>query len=133
MNYHINEYKQCGVEGIWLDAGKAKNVYDFALKYSSKNHYGLDKNTVSNICLFNIVNEPIAKRWLIEQFPGHGTVEIIHGETAVCLLQTETFLAHWFNLFMPSRDDVLILHNESNYIAFYCHEDFIEVGQRIPI
>ncbi len=133
MNYQKQEYLECGVTARWLELEKAKNAYEYALQYSSNQRYGLNEKTVSNITPYAIQNDQAAKIWLKEQFPNSGTVQIVHGREAVCVVDTEQFLDNWNHLFMPGRDDVLILHNTSDVIAFYYHEEILEIGQRLPL
>ncbi|MCH1924847.1 hypothetical protein L6232_08310 [Shewanella sp. C31] len=46
-------------------------------------------------------------------------------------MSTHDFLLHWTELFMPSRDDAIVLHNPSRTVMCYCHDQILSIGERI--
>jgi hypothetical protein len=40
------------------------------------------------------------------------------------------FLAKWQDIFVPARDDAIVLHNLGAGVLFYCHEEELEYGHR---
>jgi len=124
------EYEQAGVSARWLDAPHARNAYDYVLKYSHPRRYGLNEQSVANIHRLIVESQFVADAWLRTNFPSSGTVQIVYGEADVAVVESETFLQRWWAVFVPGRDDAVILHNLSPAIMFYCHEQELEIGQR---
>jgi len=131
MNFRIAEYRELGLAARWLDEEHARHAYEFALHYSHKTRYGLNPATVSDIERHVIESDSVAQAWLDARWPYTGTVQIVYGGDDVCVIDAKDFLAQWKNIFTPSRDDAIALHNLSNAVLFYCHEDELEVGCRI--
>ena len=124
------EYADLGVTARWLDAIKARHAFDHALRYSAETRYGLNEEKVTHIEKLHMTSIPVSVAWVRERMPDTGTVQIVYGRSEVCIVDSKDFLIHWINLFSPCRDDVIVLHNLSNKVLFYCHEDEIEVGCR---
>jgi hypothetical protein len=124
---------QLGVDARWFSQPKAQNAYDYALKYSSKKRYGLSAESISNIERLEIHSYRVANEWLKERLPNQGTVQIVYSESEVCVVSAEEFLAHWFEIFVPARDDAVIIHNLSTEVFFYCHEEELEFGFRADL
>lgn len=114
----------------WLDSMRAQNAYEYALKYSSSKRYGLNEDTVSAIEQCLVEGKAIAIQWLRSRLNSSGTVQVVYSESEVCVLEAESFLQNWPNIFTPGRDDAIILHNLTSEVVFYCHEDELEYGHR---
>jgi hypothetical protein len=127
------EYEKAGVAARWLAPERARNAYDYALKYSRPERYGLNEQGVSNIDRLVIGSYSVADAWLKERFDSNGTVQIVYGESEVSVMDTTTFLMRWRDIFCPGRDDSIVIHNLSPAILFYCHEEELEIGQRIDL
>lgn len=131
MNYRIKDYNSLGIEVRWLDEVRSKNAYEYALKFNSNTRYGLNDDTVANIEHLDIESYSVAKSWLSDRLSKNGTLQIVYGHAEVCVIEAETFLARWADIFMPCRDDAIILHNNDETVLFYCHEEELEIGKRI--
>ena len=129
-SFREREFQDLGVQVRWLDKEHAKNAYTYASKYMSKESYALDSGTVRNIETHIIKSESVAIAWVAQKIVGNGSVQIIFSPFEVCVMDTLDFLANWQNMFAPSRDDVVILHNLNNSILFYCHEEELSFGWR---
>jgi hypothetical protein len=130
MNFRAAEYKELGIEARWLEPEKAKNAYEYALQFSDKTRYGLSQDNVTGIEQLIIVSDSIADAWISSRFRKDGTVQIVYGDDEVGVLSAADFVSHWRSIFVPSRDDAIILHNSNKSILFYCHEDELEHGMR---
>jgi hypothetical protein len=56
---------------------------------------------------------------------------VVFGEKDCFECASGFFLEAWQDIFCPSRDDAIVYSEQSPFILFYCHEDEIEVGQRV--
>ncbi|MFZ6801353.1 hypothetical protein [Undibacterium sp. Di24W] len=130
MNYRISEIEELNLDARWLSKEHAKNTYEYALQFSSSNRYGLSEATVNEIERLEIESYSVAENWVISHLESTGKVHIVFGEEEVIVLPTDQFLLNWHRIFVPSRDDAVILHSESKGIMFYCHEQEIEFGYR---
>ena len=130
MNYRDQEYKNLGLEVRWLDNEHAKNAYEFALKFSDTNRYGLNQDSVNNIEQHIIESYSVADQWLKSRLCNEGTLQVVYGPDEVCVINSDEFLQNWQQIFVPSRDDAIIFHNLDKTVLFYCHEEELEVGQR---
>lgn len=130
MNYREKEYNKLGIEARWLSKEHASNANEYAEKYSSNTRYGLNEKNVTNIQEHIVNSYSIAEQWLKDNFGSTGTVQIVYSDNEVCVIKSQDFLDNWQHIFMPARDDAIILHNLSNKIMFYCHEEELEVGDR---
>lgn len=130
MKLRESEYIESNVQARWLDAEHAKNAYDFALRFSDRSRYGLCGVTVDDIEHLDIASYSVAEAWLKDRLPVEGTVQIVYGDDEVCVVSAEEFVANWKDIFVPARDDAVILHNLSDAILFYCHEEELEFGYR---
>lgn len=130
MNLRQSEYSENRLSAHWLDKARAKNAYDYALQFSAKTHYGLSSTTVSQIEHLDIESYSVADAWLKDRISAEGTVQIVYGDDDVCVLPANEFLAKWQDIFVPARDDAVVLHNLSPDVLFYCHEEELEYGQR---
>ena len=130
MNYRKSKIKELKLDTRWLEKSKAKNAYDFAMKFSSTKRYGLNEETVSSIEQLIIDSDSIAKQWLSERLDGNGTVQVVYSSEEVFIIPTKQFLDNWQQIFLPARDDALIVHNLNKQVVFYCHEEELEIGER---
>lgn len=130
MRYREEEYRELGLSARWLTEERAKSAYVHALQYSSDRRYGLNEQTTDNIENHIIVSRNVANAWLRVRLRVEGTVQVVYGDDDVCVIDTESFLNSWQDIFVPSRDDAIILHNIDKTVLFYCHEEELEVGVR---
>lgn len=130
MSYRPVEFEELGIVARWLDAEHAKNAHEFALRFAHPKRYGLNEESVEDIQRLEIVNYPQAKRWLADRFRADGTVQIVYGNDEVCVIQASSFVERWDEIFRPSRDDAVVLHNLCNEVGFYFHEEELEFGVR---
>lgn len=130
MNYHKKEYEDLSLVARWLDNEHAKHAYEYALKFSSSEKYGLNSNTVSNIETLIIESYSVADNWLKSRISKKGTVQVVYSEHEVCEVSAQDFLNSWQDIFVPSRDDAIMLHNLDDSVLFYCHEEELEIGHR---
>ncbi len=130
MNFRAIEYKELGIEARWLDSEKAKNAYEYALRFSDKTRYGLNHKFVLGVERIEISSTSIAEAWLCSRLINEGNVQVVYGHDEVCVMAAADFVLHWQSIFLPSRDDAIILHNLNSSIFFYCHENELEYGLR---
>lgn len=130
MNLRQSEYSENGLSARWLDPVRAKNAYDYALQFSAKTHYGLNSATVDQLERLEVESYSVADAWLKGRLPADRTVQIVYGDDDVCVLPAIEFLAKWQDIFVPARDDAVVLHNLGSGVLFYCHEEELEYGQR---
>ncbi|MFZ6647825.1 hypothetical protein ACO0LO_19025 [Undibacterium sp. TJN25] len=130
MNDRRQQFYELSIEARWLDIEHAAHAYRYALGFSSNARYGLKTDTVSDIESLIIESYSVANSWIKDRLGGAGTVQIVYGHDDVCVISTQDFLNNWQNIFAPSRDDAIVLHNLNESILFYCHEDELEFGQR---
>lgn len=100
------------------------------MKFFDADQYGLSRATVSGIDHLIVQSFPVARAWVADRFPNGGTVQVVFGEHEVCVLDTPFFLENWKHLFVPGRDDALVIHNHSTKIFLFRHENELEVGDR---
>lgn len=129
MSYQ-DEYKALGLNARWLTEERAKNAYAHALQFSDTNRYGLNEQTTHKIERHIIESRSVAEAWLKSRLRAQGTLQIIYGPDHVCVIDAAVFLRHWQDIFVPARDDAIILHNIDKTVFFYCHEEELEVGTR---
>ena len=130
MSYRKREFNELGIQVRWLEPEHAKNAFEFAMAHCSKSPFGLSERKVSNIIKHKASSDAVATAWLEENFVSDGTVQIIYDAKDVCVASATDLLTHWNEIFLPARDDALVLHNLSRLILFYCHEEVIEIGER---
>ncbi|AWF80339.1 hypothetical protein BTJ40_05685 [Microbulbifer sp. A4B17] len=130
MKYRKAEIERLNLSVRWLNSKHAKNAYDFAAKYSATDFYGLNSEVVESIFKLEIESDSIADAWLKSNFNTVGTVQGVFSENEVFILATNIFLDAWQDIFTPTKDDAMVLHNNSNTVLFYSHEHVLEIGQR---
>ena len=130
MNWRRDELEHFGDRLIWLSEVEAASVYNRALQFASKSHYGLDPATVADIERLDVDEpDPEANAWLSRRV-GDGPVLVVFGEHQVCRMAGHFFVENWQEFLCPSRDDAVILPEVGGGVLFYCHEDEFEFGQR---
>lgn len=130
MKLRESEYLENGLAARWLDTAHARNAYIYALQFSSRSHYGLCESTVDQIEHLNIESYTVADAWLKHRLSPEGTVQVVYGDDEVCVIPAAEFLAKWQDIFVPARDDAIVLHNLGGGVLFYCHEEEFEYGKR---
>lgn len=130
MNARQTELAHFGEQIEWLSEADAAKVYNYAMKFCSRKHYGLEPLMVQGITHIDVdLTDDFAAEWLTSRV-GIGRLRVIYGEMDVFVTSSSFFIANWQDMFCPSRDDVLILPEEGNWVLFYCHEDEFEHGIR---
>lgn len=127
---YVKEYLEARIQARWLEPEKAQHAYDYALRYSHPKRLGLNEQTVSSIDRLVIESYAIAKAWLSSRMPATGTVQIVYSESDVAVMEAADFIGRWHDIFVPARDDAVVLHNLSSAVMFYCHEEELEMGHR---
>jgi hypothetical protein len=131
MTYRANEYIECGLKARWLDPVKARNAFEHAHSYVSKEKwFSLNANLVSDIERLHIESDATAAEWLKRRVSGEGSVQVVHGPQEVCVVDAAPFLLHWQEVLLPSRDDAVVLHNSNPTIFIFSHEEELELGNR---
>ncbi len=130
MSYRKKELHESGIEGIWLNEESASEFYEYALKFMSNEKWGFDRTKVTNIVEHKVDDEETAKLWLVENMENTSLVYVVFGPKEVLGTGSKIILENWSDLFLPSRDDVLVLAQSGPKIAFYWHEDVWFVGER---
>lgn len=115
---YLDEYKVLGLDARWLTEGRAKNAYAHALQFSSNKRYGLNEQTTDNIERHIIESRSVADAWLRARLRAEGTLQIVYGPDHVCVIDAAAFLNCWQDVFVPSRDDAVILHNIDKTVFF---------------
>ncbi|WP_417763664.1 hypothetical protein [Shewanella sp.] len=131
MNYREKDFNALNITARWLDKPHAKHAYEFACSYSASDSYGLQPKKVQHIIQHQITSTSVASHWLATHFPNSGTVQIVYGSDCVCVVNTQDFLQHWDEIFMPGRDDALVIHNLSRVVLCYCHDQILSLGERL--
>jgi hypothetical protein len=130
MSYRVSQIESLDFGVRWLSPERSKNAYAFALSYTHSKRYGLNETTVEDIQRLEISDYRCAKRWLAERVFAEGTVQIVYGDE-VCVVDSEKFIEYWDQIFVPARDDAIVLHNLNSQVLFYCHEEELEFGYRV--
>ena len=130
MTFRQSEYLENKLSARWLDASRAKHAYDYALQFSAKHRYGLNEATVAGIEHIDMTSYAVADAWLKDRVSAEGTVQVVYGDDEVCILPAAEFIAKWQDIFLPARDDAIVLHNAGPGVLFYCHEEELEFGLR---
>ena len=128
--YLRREFEEAGVGARWLEAEKAAHAYEYASQYVSPVRYGLREGSVRDIESHTVASEAVAKSWVNERLPATGTVQIVYGRDEVCVVDAQALRENWLNIFVPGRDDAIVLHNLSDALLFVCHESKLEFGYR---
>lgn len=130
MTYVEEEYEELGLAARWLTKERARNAYTYALQFSSDNRYGLNELTTGDIENHVVQSLGVTGAWLKTRLRAEGTLQVVYGPDDVCVVDAASFLNCWQQVFVPSRDDAIVLHNADKTVFFYYHEDELEVGIR---
>lgn len=112
----------------WHTKENAKRIFDAARLLVVD--WNLDKEKVNEIEIHHIENDEIAKVWLKERLCSEGLLYVSFGHDEVCEIASKTFLEIWTDYFYPGVEDILILHETENDIAYYCPEEMLQYGRR---
>ena len=114
----------------WLALPEAEDTYREARKYDCQERWGLDPATVDGIEHYDARGkEEAATEWLQQRFGKAASVLVVFGDVDVALVPAAVLVAEWPNIFMPSRDDAIVLADDRSWVAFYQHEDRWEWGR----
>ncbi|WP_457392118.1 hypothetical protein [Roseateles sp. P5_E1] len=127
------EYEDAGIAARWLGAEKAAHAYEFACQYVSPSRYGLREDRVLGFERHQIQSDSVATAWINARFPVTGTVQVVYGRDEVCVIEAEALRQSWLDVFVPGRDDAIVLHNVAEAVLFICHERELEFGYRRPL
>lgn len=111
----------------WMDAMVAQHTFEHWIAFAATDRYGLHPEKVASIEHVDAEEETIDS-WLETRCVGNSIV-VIFASDAVLETEVEFFLHNWRDMLCPSRDDALIVSQNTNWIMFYCHEDEFEFGQ----
>jgi hypothetical protein len=115
----------------WLPADAAGRDFSVAREATSTERYGLDEQRWEVIERWDVEHAgEDATRSRLARHAIDSEVIAYFGPQDVCRMSRETFLAHWQDMFMPSRDDVVVMPPSGVWCLFYCHEDEFEAGRR---
>ncbi|HMU62967.1 MAG TPA: hypothetical protein PKA66_14385 [Gemmatimonadales bacterium] len=134
MTPHQAAFEHFGDAIAWLPPEQAFSTYNGAMPFSSNVGYGLDPTHVFRIERLEGADIVVMRSWLAARMrPASESVRIVFGRHDVCRLEVSFLLDNWQDMFIPSRDDALILSDSGAWVAFYCHEDWFEFGWRRPV
>lgn len=128
--YLRREFEEAGVGARWLETEKAAHAYEYASQYVSPVRYGLSEETVRDVESHVVSSQAVAKSWVDDRLPAIGTVQVVYGRDEVCVVDAQALRENWLNIFVPGRDDAIVLHNASDAVLFVCHEGELEFGYR---
>ena len=131
MKFHIREFEESGLDARWLDSDKASKTYSYALNFSATDRIGLAIETVADIETHAIESESVAQEWVRRRVSPSGKVHVVFGPDEVAVVEARLLIDRWHDMFLPGRDDVLVLHAEDDSVLLYCHEEELEYGRRI--
>lgn len=133
----MNSWRRSELAGFgdrlrWLESEAARHSYEYARSFSSDVTYGLNPGTVRDIERHVIDSNNVAQGWLAARIPtDEFTVRVVLGSDEVFILPTSIFVARWRDLFLPGRDDAVVLADHADWVFFYCHEEELEFGHRV--
>lgn len=132
MGWRRNELLHFGDGVAWLSEPDAAGAYRVATSLTSRTRYGLDSERVNDIEKLNVDEDaPEHATWLASRLgPGDAMLLVIYEPDAACRVRADFFVKHWRDLFLPSRDDVIILPESGDWVLYYSHEDEFEFGCR---
>ena len=128
MNFRRKELAHFGDSIEWLTLSESQKCFDTAIRYSSNTHYGLNVGELQDVERQGDYSEDI-NTWLASRCDGE-LAYVVYSRDRVFRTNTQFFLANWRDIFCPGRDDAIILSIDRCWVAFYCHEDEFEIGNR---
>ena len=128
MNWRRQELAEYGEQVHWLEEAEAAKTQARAEQLLSKSEYALERRHLRN--LESTVAHPVQKatQWLKQRIES-GPLYVVFGEKQVCLVSHTFLLKHWQDMFMPSRDDVVVLPVSGKWVLYFSHEEDIEYGK----
>lgn len=131
-HWRIEELKHHSKDISWLDAVEACRAYELVGLYDSKSHLGLNSQTVGSLGRLEFEKDvSTATDWLRSRISGIQELVVVFGADDCFRCSGNFFVENWSDIFVPSRDDAMVYSPESAFILFYCHENQLEVGQRV--
>ncbi len=131
MTPRQKELAHFGSKLSWLPNDAAERDFAVAREATSKERYGLDEQLWEVIERWDVENAgEDATRSRLARHAIDPEVIAYFSPQDVCRMSREVFLAHWQDMFMPSRDDVIVMPLSGGWCLFYCHEDEFEAGKR---
>jgi hypothetical protein len=130
MDWRRSEMVSFGPGVAPLDGPEANAAYERAVGLCSRTRYGLDERAFGVIERLK-VDEPSVPpgEWLAKRV-GEGELLLVFGRDDAFRVSASLFLGRWQDMFLPSRDDVVILPCGGEWVLFYSHEDEFEFAQR---
>ena len=128
MNFRREQLSHFGKSIDWLLPSKSQSGFDAATSYSSNSHYGLDKTGLLNVER-RVKGSDDFNLWLANRCDGQFAY-VAYSPDCVFKTTTQFLLANWQDLFCPGRDDAITMSVDRLWVAFYCHEDEVEIGDR---
>jgi len=126
LNFRIAELAHFGDEIAWLTLTESSAAFDFASRFSSTEHYGLNSALTINIERIDASIDAVDS-WLTSRCVGD-FARVVFGREAVFDVSTQFFRNNWRDIFRPSRDDAIICSVDDTWVLFYCHENEFEFG-----
>lgn len=108
----------------WLPPEDALREYQRADGLQSHEHYGFNPSVVRDI--ERVSSETDITSWLQQRVLQSERVIVVFGRDAVCRLPATTLVEQWRDIFLPSRDDAIIIDVSHHWALFYCHHDEFE-------
>ncbi len=133
MKYHIREFEENGLQAHWLEGDKARQVHSYALEFSAKGRVGLSIDTVTDIEAHTIDSESTARDWIRKRFGDHGKIHVVFGPDEVAVIDARLLIDRWQDMFLPGRDDAVVLNLQDNSVLLFSHEEILEYGLRIDV
>jgi hypothetical protein len=131
MNWRHKELSEFGDSIAWLPKEDAALVYASALAKTSNDHYGLDERFWKISARWDVdhVGEEEGRTKLAALL-GAEDFFVVYGEEEVFRVSSSVFISRWRDMFLPSRDDVVVIPPSEEWCLFYCHEDEFEFGKK---
>jgi len=132
MQWRMQELRHFEEEIKWLPAPQAKQAYSLAHRHYCRAQKSLNPaNTTGNERLALSDDFELAKQWLLAKLPSCGELVVVfeNGDCFTC--SPQFFIENWEDIFLPTRDDATVFAELDPFIMFHCHENEIEVAQRI--
>jgi hypothetical protein len=124
MHWRVKELSWLAPAIEWLSPEDALRIYQRVDRLQSHQHYGFDPSAVRDI--ERVSSETDVTAWLQERVLRSERAIVVFGCDAVCRLPVSTLIEQWRDMFLPSRDDVIIIDESREWALFYCHEDEFE-------
>lgn len=132
MSWRHQVLSEFSTEIVWLNDAQAFDACDRAWECLGRTDYGLNIQLFPTIDRLDVERaEAEAHEWLSQRIgSGNDRLFVVFDEADACTLDPCFFINHWRELFLPSRDDVVILPPHERWALYYCHEDEFQFGLR---